>query len=381
MVCLEYFYTRVLGANILSGEYKKLEEIGADADNVLRGCLEKDAASRWTIEMVDEMAHSVGWAHSPPSSTQPVTPCRPGHEIPQPRRPSHSPEFHRGQSSQDAGYFSLTKPDATSARPSLSRSPSSRRRSRSASRHPLLSSERGTSSSRSRSRVALPSASMVEPTVSMSSSSTGNTPRSGSLRTSPDQPNLEDRGRRATRRQFNSSDGQSQTSSPPSPLTPVDDAASPIYPLLDASALLSSPPPLARSSSASSASSATSGSIGLTTPSKDHYREPSLARGRKALRDSPLLEVVEETARWTPSPSPGPVGRHRYNVSRDLGELIQRDRERELGLKQGGQHNRTGSGPDGSSAGGVSSWFFVGGGASDTQTSSIGNHSTSRPRL
>lgn len=68
-----------LTMKILRGTYDMPTDIGSAAETVLEGCLEQDAAARWDIEHVDEVAWGVGWGadalveehHKPQPSTRP----------------------------------------------------------------------------------------------------------------------------------------------------------------------------------------------------------------------------------------------------------------------------------------------------------------------
>ncbi|CAL1713717.1 unnamed protein product [Somion occarium] len=171
-----------LQMKILHGVYDVPEGIGRGAERVLKGCLERSVAERWTIAMVDEVAWGVGWGSDGDAVPSPEQACRPLREQIDTEKPSSAP----------------------CSRPSTSRSTSAvRSTSRSASRsaaHPYQTPHYHTH----HHHPTLPSFSALNDSIlrsasSCSSSSSSSVPSESALHFSSDSFEYDDAGDRFER--------------------------------------------------------------------------------------------------------------------------------------------------------------------------------------
>ncbi|KAI0345583.1 kinase-like protein [Trametopsis cervina] len=119
-----------LQMKIMNGAFTMPTDIGRGAERVLQGSLEPSVRDRWTIAMVDEVAWGIGWGDA-------------GDETPPPRQmPPSARSRSRPRAPPASTEVQLPPSEGMSSpRRSLSRSRSSRSRSRHVGFHPYLSTE------------------------------------------------------------------------------------------------------------------------------------------------------------------------------------------------------------------------------------------------
>ncbi|KAH9891885.1 kinase-like domain-containing protein [Cubamyces lactineus] len=222
-----------LQMKILHGVFEMPQGIGRSGEQVLKGCIERSVANRWTIAMVDEVAWGIGWG----SAADDVTPPP---EVALSCRASRSPSRSRAISRKDhavddaEGRRSSSRAARSSSRSTSAVRTSSRSKSRAAHRHaydtpiqhPLLQTERHpvhplpTQPSFSSLTNAI-----LRTTSSSSSDSTTTHDSAVALQPSSSDSDVEQHGERGrvARPRFQSALSLSRSRSPPdSPATPKD---------------------------------------------------------------------------------------------------------------------------------------------------------------
>ena len=230
--------------------------IGRSAEEVLRGCIERSVANRWTVAMVDELAWGIGWG----SAADDVTPP------PEAAKPSRS--VSRTKSRERTRSSSRTKSAIRSSSRSKSRHPYDYH-------HPLLA----TTSKMAHPEPTQPSFASLTHAILRTSSSTSSNDSShdSALLLQPVSPAPSDaslpRGR-APRLRLQAESSLSRSRSPGEmPLTPKDLS-------IDAMRLRRKSPP-ARAA--------------LTSPDLDADHSSALSE----------LDTLDEDARWVLSPDAG----------------------------------------------------------------------------